>query len=108
MEQPSTTGGENSAVYLTRVPRLHPGSGVVRVGGRLMATSEDSAVHSFEDPEGTVSEVAERIVELVDGSRSVKAIVDALCEEFEVGRDACTEDTVAFLKLLAERKVLIF
>jgi pyrroloquinoline quinone biosynthesis protein D len=87
---------------------LHPGSGVVRVGGRLMATSEDSAVHSFEDRDGTVSEVGERIIELVDGSRTVQGIVDVLCEEFEVGREACTADTVAFLQLLAERKVLIF
>ena len=93
---------------LTRVPRLHPGSGVVRVGGRLMATSEDSAVHSFEETDGAVSEVAERIVELVDGCRTVAQIVDVLCEEFEVGREVCTVDTVAFLKTLAERKVLVF
>jgi pyrroloquinoline quinone biosynthesis protein D len=90
------------------VPRLHPGSGVVRVGGRLMATSEDAAVHSFEDRDGTVSEVGERIVQLVDGCRTVEQIVDVLCGEFEVGREACTADTVSFLRLLADRKVLIF
>ena len=108
MGQPSTEQGANPAVGLTRVPRLHPGSGVVRVGGRLMATSDDAAVHSFEDREGTVSEVGERIVELVDGCRSVEQIVDVICDEFEVGREACTADTVSFLRLLAERKVLIF
>lgn len=90
------------------MPRLHPGTGVVRVGGRLMATSEDAAVHSFEEADGTVSEVAERIVELVDGCRTVEQIVEALCDEFEVGREACTVDTVAFLRVLADRKVLIF
>jgi Coenzyme PQQ synthesis protein D (PqqD) len=108
MGQASTAAGENPAVGLTHVPRLHPGSGVVRVGGRLMATSEDAAVHSFEERDGTVSEVAERIVQLVDGCRTVEQIVNVLCEEFEVGREACTADTVAFLRLLAERKVLIF
>lgn len=108
MRQTSTSGGETPANTLTRVPRLHPGTGVVRVGGRLMATSEDAAVHSFEEGDGTVSEVAERIVELVDGSRTVEQIVDALCDEFEVGREACTADTLAFLRVLAERKVLIF
>lgn len=104
----STTEGLGGGpdARLTRVPRLHPGAGVVRVGGRLVATSEDSAVHSFEESDGQVSEVAERIVELVDGKRTVADIVAALCEEFEVGRDACMADTVAFLELLAERKVL--
>lgn len=108
MGQLSTAEGENPAEALTRVPRLHSGSGVVRVGGRLMATSDDAAVHSFEDRDGTVSEVGERIVELVDGCRTVEQIVEVLCDEFEVGREACTADTVAFLRLLAERKVLIF
>lgn len=109
MHAPTPTEvGESPAVGLTRVPRLHPGSGVVRVGGRLMATSEDAAVHAFEESDGAVSEVGERIVELVDGKRTVAQIVDVLCSEFEVGREACTVDTLAFLRLLADRKVLIF
>jgi hypothetical protein len=104
----STAEGENPAVALTRVPRLHPETGTVRLGGRLVATTGDAAVHAFEERDGTVSEVGERIVELVDGCRSVAEIVDVLCAEFDVGRDACTADTIRFLSLLAERKVLIF
>jgi pyrroloquinoline quinone biosynthesis protein D len=89
------------------VPRLHPGAGVQRVGGRLLAVSSDEHLHTFEEADGRVSEVAERILELVDGRRTVGDIVAALCEEFEVEPGVCREDTAAFLRLLVEKKVLV-
>lgn len=89
------------------VPRLHPEVGVQRVGGRLMAAGPDEHLHTFEDETGEVSEVAERIVELCDGRRTVREIVDALCEEFEVDRMVCAHDTAEFVKLLIEKKVLV-
>ncbi|MFZ5468726.1 MAG: PqqD family protein [Myxococcota bacterium] len=95
------------ALELSEVPRVHPETGVQRVGGRLMAASPDDHLHSFEDEEGAVSEVAERIVELCDGSRSLEQIVDVLCEEFEVERGVCTTDTLAFVELLVERRILV-
>lgn len=94
--------------FLDQVPRVHPETGVQRVGGRLMAASPDDQLHTFEDEAtGEVSEVAERIVDLADGNRTVSQIVDAICEEFEVTREVCEADTVAFVKLLVDRKVLI-
>jgi len=54
-----------------------------------------------------VSEVAERILELVDGRRTVREISAALCEEFEVEPEVCRQDTVAFVKLLMDKKVLV-
>ena len=92
---------------LRAVPRLHPDTGVQRVGGRLMAAGPDEHLHTFEDARGQVSQVAERIVELVDGRRTVADIVAVLCEEFEVEPEACRADTVAFVKLLVEKKVLV-
>ncbi len=94
--------------FLNQVPRVHPETGVQRVGGRLMAASPDDHLHTFEDESsGEVSDVAERIVELSDGKRTVSQIVDELCNEFEVTREVCEADTVAFVKLLVDRKVLI-
>ncbi len=76
------------------------------MGDRLIASGPDDYLHRFEDASGAVSEVAERIVELVDGKRTVSEIVDVLCEEFEVGRSECETDTAAFLEVLVDRKVL--
>lgn len=92
---------------LRAVPRLHPEAGVQRVSGRLMAAGPDNFFHTFEDEQGQPSEVAERIVELVDGQRTVADIVAVLCEEFEVEPEACREDTVSFVRLLVEKKVLV-
>jgi hypothetical protein len=95
------------ADMLRAVPRVHPETGVQRVSGRLMAAGPDEHLHTFEDEQGQVSEVAERILELVDGRRTVADIVAVLCEEFEVEPQACREDTVAFVSLLVKKKVLL-
>lgn len=89
------------------VPRLHPEAGLQRVGGRLLAAGPDAHFHRFEDADGEVSEVAERIVELADGRRTVADIVAALCDEFEVEPAVCREDTVSFLRLMVEKKILV-
>jgi pyrroloquinoline quinone biosynthesis protein D len=62
-------------------------------------------LHTFDGPEG-VSEVAERIVELIDGARTVGAIVDVLVEEFEVPLEVAEADTLGFISLLLEKRVL--
>ena len=89
------------------VPRLHPDAGVQRVGDRMLAVGPDDTLHTFEDEGGEVSEVAERILELVDGQRTLSDIVTALCEEFEVEPAVCREDTVSFVRLLVDKKVLV-
>ncbi|MCC6336996.1 MAG: PqqD family protein [Myxococcales bacterium] len=105
--------GETSAprasvtVLLTQIPRVHPETAVSKVGGRWMAATPDERLHTFEDADGVVSEVGERIVELVDGCRSVGAIVEALVEEFEVGRDQAEADTLQFIGLLVQKQVLV-
>ena len=96
-----TQGGMNG------VPRVNPEAAVQRVGDRLLAVGPDDYLHAFEDEAGQVSEVAERIVELSDGSHSVRQIVDTLCDEFEVAREVCEADTLKFLQVLVEKKVLV-
>lgn len=92
---------------LDTVPRVHPEAGIERVGGRLLAVSMDSVLHRFEEEDGSPSEVAERIVELVDGRRSLGQLVDVLCEEFEVEREVCARDALEFVALLTDKKVLV-
>lgn len=92
---------------MSQVPRVHPDVGVQRVGGRLMAAGPGDDLHTFEDERGEVSEVAERIVELCDGKRTVAQIVETLCGEFEVDKATCAADVRAFVELLVEKQVLI-
>ncbi len=65
-------------------------------------------MHVFEDEAGEPSLVAERIIELADGTRTLEAIAQTLCAEFEVDPKVCISDIVAFAKLLVERELLIF
>jgi hypothetical protein len=98
--------GEGGGV-LYAVPRLHPEAGLQRVGRHLLAAGPGEFLHTFEDERGHVSEVAERIMELVDGRRAVADIVAVLCEEFEVEPGVCREDAIAFVRLLVEKRVLV-
>lgn len=91
----------------TAVPRVHPDTAVQKVAGRWMAATADDALHTFEDDEGGVSDVGERIIELVDGQRTVGQIADLLVKEFEVEREACLADTRQFIGLLVQKKVLV-
>lgn len=92
-------------VSLTAVPRVNGETALQRVGGRWVAATPDDQLHSFEGPEG-VSEVGERIVELIDGRRTVADIVDVLLSEFEVERGVAEADTLEFIELLVEKQVL--
>lgn len=93
-------------LLLETVVRVHPDTAVQRVGGRYMAATADDRLHTFEAPDGSVSEVGERIIELVDGARTVGEIVAVLEQEFEVSREVAEADTRQFIALLVEKRVL--
>ncbi len=94
--------------YLQRRVRIHANAGVQRVGDRLLAVGPGDLLHVFEDEAGEPSPVAERIIELADGTRTLETIAQTLCAEFEVDPQICVSDILAFAKLLVERKLLIF
>ena len=71
-----------------------------------MAATPDDRLHTFETADGTVSEVGERIIELIDGATTVNGIVDALVEEFAVSREVVERDTRQFIELLLSKQVL--
>ncbi|MFO0599497.1 MAG: PqqD family protein [Myxococcaceae bacterium] len=93
-------------VSLQAVPRVHGETALQKVGGRWVAATPDDQLHSFEGASGEVSEVGERIVELIDGKRSVADIIEALVAEFEVSREVAESDTLDFIGLLADKQVL--
>jgi len=91
---------------LSDVPKVHGETALQKVGGRWVAATPDDQLHSFEGSDGVVSEVGERIVELIDGRRSVEEIVKVLLDEFEVPREVAESDTLDFIGLLADKHVL--
>ncbi len=99
-------GKANQTVSLTDVPRVHGETALQKVGGRWVAATPDERLHSFEGAEGAVSEVGERIVELIDGRRSVADIITVLLAEFDVTPEVAQQDTLDFIGLLADKQVL--
>ena len=99
------SGTHSLQQWLAWVPRVHPETGVQQVKGRWMAATPDDALHTFESG-GEVSEVGERIISLVDGTRTVGEIVAVLQTEFEVGQAECEQQTVQFIETLVLKKVL--
>ncbi|MBX7114410.1 MAG: PqqD family protein [Myxococcaceae bacterium] len=94
--------GEN----LAQIPRIKTDTLVQKVGDTWVAVGSDETLHLFKD-EGGPSEVGGRIVELIDGRRSVEQIVDTLCEEFEVPREQCASDTLKFIGVLIGKNILV-
>lgn len=93
-------------LLLETIVRVHPDTAVQRVGQKLLAATSDNRLHTFEAPDGSVSEVGERIIELVDGVRTVGDIIGILEREFEVSRAVAEADTRRFIAMLIEKRVL--
>jgi hypothetical protein len=100
------TGLMSLQQWLAWVPQVHPETGVQQVKGRWMAATPDDALHTFEEGNGEVSEVGERIISLIDGRRTVGEIVSVLQGEFEVEQGECEQQTVQFIETLVLKKVL--
>ena len=74
---------------------------------RFRVIAGEAVVLRQEDAEVLVlNEVGARILELTDGSRSLAAIVNALEQEFEVGRTELETDVRGFVDDLLEAAVL--
>ena len=53
-----------------------------------------------------LNEVGATIWELIDGKRSIQAIVAEICQEFEIDENTAQEDTLAFIDALIEREIV--
>ena len=87
-------------VSLASVVRVPEETAAQRVQGRWAAATADGGFHQFED------DVGERIMDLVDGRRSLGEIVTMLCEEFDVERSTCEQETIQFVTQLVQKRVL--
>ena len=54
-----------------------------------------------------LDEVSGRVWDLCDGSHSVSAMVEALCQEYEAPADEVKEDVLAFLGEMADERLVI-
>ena len=69
---------------------------------------QDQAVVIVQDTAEALvlNQVGTRVVQLVDGERTVAEIIAALREEYEVGDDELEEDLLAYIADLVEARVL--
>lgn len=65
----------------------------------IVITPTDSVMHSLND-------VGAFIWALADGNCSVRDVIDAVCEEFEVDRATAEADTLEFVRALNEKGML--
>jgi len=65
-------------------------------------------VQPMESSINTLNEVGTRIWELADGSRTIRDIATNIHNEFDVAPDIAENDTTAFLKELADKKMISF
>lgn len=86
---------------MERYPALEPRAAMRKIEGEAaVVTPHDSTLHTFNG-------VGTRILELADGTRSMRAIVDAIVAEYEVERGTAEADVEAFVSGLVEKGVLV-
>jgi hypothetical protein len=54
----------------------------------------------------TLSPVAAKVWSLLDGSRSLDAVIDAVCDEYDVDRETAWRDVTELLSSLQEAKLI--
>ena len=54
-----------------------------------------------------LDEVSGRVWDLCDGSHSISAMVDVLCEEYDAPAEAVEEDVLAFLGEMADERLVV-
>jgi len=70
-------------------------------GEAIILSAEDSSVHSLD-------EVGTRIWEMADGKKTIKEIIEALLEEYDVEFDQLKQDVIDFVnELKSKEKSLI-
>jgi hypothetical protein len=66
----------------------------------VMLSMEDSRYYG-------INEVGVRVWELMESPMSIAGIVDAICDEFDVGSEQCAQDVLAFVAQLQQKNMAI-
>jgi hypothetical protein len=69
-------------------------------GEAAVITPQDSTLHTFNG-------VGTRILELADGTRTLRQIVDTIVAEFDVPADVAAQDADVFVSELVRKGVLV-
>jgi hypothetical protein len=89
------------------IPGPHPETAVEKVGGRWMVATPDDRLHYFVSEGGEEpSDVGDRILELADGTRTVREIAEMVCAEYEVEPETALKDTLELVSELLRNGVL--
>lgn len=91
---------------LSVIPRRHPEASMARVAGQWVVATVDGRSHGFEEANGNVSEVGERIIEWIDGQRTVGQIAQLVHGDFDVALEVAERDTLCFVAMLIEKHIL--
>jgi hypothetical protein len=84
------------------VPRQNEDTAARTIEGEaFIVNAETSELHNL-NPVGT------RVFELVDGARTVKDIVEAIVEEYEVDHDTAERDVAEFLAVLSDKGLVVW
>lgn len=91
-----------------KFPAPHPDAAIEEVEGRLMIATPDEQLHYFvEEDDETPSEVGEFIMRQADGTRTIREIAHAVCEEFDgVSLATALQDAREFVQRLVDKGVL--
>ena len=93
---------------LDQKPRPSPDAALERVGGRWMVATPDDQLHYFVEEGGEEpSPVGDRILDLADGTRTVREIAAVICSEFEVDEPTAQADACEFVGQLIQKGVLV-
>ena len=87
-----------------------PGETILRRASdvRFRAVDDETVVIRQEAAEALVlNEVAGRILDLVDGSRSLDAIIDVLFEEYDVSADELAQDVRTYVRELLDAGIVV-
>lgn len=86
---------------MERYPALEPRAAMRKIEGEAaVITPQDSTLHTFNG-------VGTRILELADGTRSMRQIVEVIVAEYEVEPEIAESDARAFVSELVQKQVLV-
>ena len=77
------------------------------IEGEIIIVPLISGIGDMEDDIFTLNETGRAIWDLLDGVRSLKDVVEALCDEFQGAAEEIEENVLGFVEELVKRGILI-
>jgi hypothetical protein len=91
---------------LSSIPIVHGEATIRCIAGEWIASTAQGT-HSFTEPDGSESEVAVKMIQSVDGKRSIADIAELVTNYFEVSLDVAQTDALRFMGILIQKNILV-